>query len=107
MPDAQPFNFQKGSIEFKNISFGHKREKSNNNNSEEGKDDDETLIDPAEVINGNGDDEVKYLFKNLDLKIEAGTTNAIVGPSGFGKTSMLHLLFRIYDPIDGQVLIDG
>ena len=43
----------------------------------------------------------------MDLKIEAGTTNAIVGPSGFGKTSMLHLLFRIYDPIQGQVLIDG
>ena len=47
------------------------------------------------------------MFENLDLCIEAGTTNAIVGPSGFGKTSMLHLLFRIYDPIQGKVLIDG
>ena len=47
------------------------------------------------------------MFENLDLRIEAGTTNAIVGPSGFGKTSMLHLLFRIYDPIQGKVLIDG
>lgn len=108
LPNAKPFNFEKGLIEFKNISFGHKREKSTNSNSEEDeKKDDETLVDPAEVINGNGDEDVKYLFKNLDLKIEAGTTNAIVGPSGFGKTSMLHLLFRIYDPIDGEVLIDG
>ena len=56
-------------------------------------------------ISNEGD--VKYLFQNLDLKIKAGTTNAIVGPSGFGKTSMLHLLFRIYDPSNGQVLIDG
>lgn len=47
------------------------------------------------------------MFQNLNLRIEAGTTNAIVGPSGFGKTSMLHLLFRIYDPIQGQVFIDG
>ena len=47
------------------------------------------------------------MFENLNLRIEAGTTNAIVGPSGFGKTSMLHLLFRIYDPIQGQVFIDG
>lgn len=47
------------------------------------------------------------MFENLNLSIEAGTTNAIVGPSGFGKTSMLHLLFRIYDPLQGQVLIDG
>ena len=53
------------------------------------------------------DDEIKYLFQNFDLKIQAGTTNAIVGPSGFGKTSMLHLLFRIYDPLNGEVLIDG
>jgi len=40
------------------------------------------------------------------LKIDAGTTNAIVGPSGFGKTSMLHLMFRIYDPVEGTVSID-
>ncbi len=53
------------------------------------------------------ENQIKYLFQNLNLKIEAGTTNAIVGPSGFGKTSMLHLLFRIYDPVNGQVLIDG
>lgn len=40
------------------------------------------------------------------MKIDAGTTNAIVGPSGFGKTSMLHLMFRIYDPVEGTVSID-
>ena len=53
------------------------------------------------------EENVRYLFENFNMKIEAGTTNAIVGPSGFGKTSMLHLLFRIYDPNNGQVLIDG
>ena len=53
------------------------------------------------------EDDVKYLFKNFNLEIEAGTTNAIVGPSGFGKTSMLHLLFRIYDPIEGSICIDN
>ena len=46
------------------------------------------------------------MFKNFNLKIDAGTTNAIVGPSGFGKTSMLHLMFRIYDPVEGTVSID-
>ena len=50
--------------------------------------------------------DLRYLFENLNLKVEAGSTNAIVGPSGFGKTSMLHLLFRIYDPQQGEVLID-
>jgi len=48
-----------------------------------------------------------YLFKDLSIEIDAGTTNAIVGPSGFGKTTILHLLFRMYDPEQGRVLIDG
>ena len=51
--------------------------------------------------------EIDYLFKDLNLKIEPGTTNAIVGPSGFGKTTMLHLLYRMFDPQSGSVLIDG
>ena len=41
------------------------------------------------------------------MRIEPGTTNAIVGQSGFGKTTLLHLLFRIYDPSQGRILIDG
>lgn len=34
----------------------------------------------------------EYLFENLSLVIEPGTTNAIVGPSGFGKTTILMLM---------------
>lgn len=37
----------------------------------------------------NGDD---YLFEKLNLEIKPGTSNAIVGPSGFGKTTMLMLM---------------
>jgi len=48
-----------------------------------------------------------YLFENLSLTIKAGTTNAIVGPSGFGKTTMLYLMFRIYDPVGGNIILDG
>ena len=47
------------------------------------------------------------MFEDFSLKIEPGTTNAIVGPSGFGKTTLLNLLFRIYDPSEGKILIDG
>jgi ATP-binding cassette subfamily B protein len=47
------------------------------------------------------------LFRDFNLKIEPGTTNAIIGPSGFGKTTLFNLLFRIYDPTEGRVLIDG
>lgn len=36
-----------------------------------------------------------YLFKDLDIEIKAGSTNAIVGHSGFGKTTMMMLLVRL------------
>ena len=91
-PDAKEFNFSRGSIEFRDVSFGHKRTESRGDS-----------LSGEEQVDGD----IKYLFQNLNLRIEAGTTNAFVGPSGFGKTSMLHLLFRIYDPNNGEILIDG
>jgi ATP-binding cassette subfamily B protein len=43
----------------------------------------------------------------VDLKVEAGSTIALVGPTGSGKTSLVALLARLYDPTEGSVLIDG
>ncbi|XP_048137934.1 ABC transporter B family member 19-like [Rhodamnia argentea] len=47
------------------------------------------------------------VLRNFTLKIEAGTKVALVGPSGTGKSSILALLLRFYDPMEGKVLIDG
>ena len=44
---------------------------------------------------------------DVSLKIGRGEKVALVGPSGAGKTSVLHLLLRFYDPTEGQVLING
>jgi ABC-type multidrug transport system fused ATPase/permease subunit len=41
------------------------------------------------------------------LKVTPGTSNAIVGHSGFGKTTMINMINRIYDPDEGEVFIDG
>jgi len=46
------------------------------------------------------------LLDDFSLDIEPGTTNAIVGSSGFGKTTLFNLLFRIYEPENGTILID-
>ncbi|MCT4554298.1 MAG: ABC transporter transmembrane domain-containing protein [Pelagimonas sp.] len=43
----------------------------------------------------------------VDLRIEAGETVAFVGPSGAGKTTVIQLLQRFYDPQAGQVTLDG
>jgi ABC-type multidrug transport system fused ATPase/permease subunit len=65
------------------------------------------LNDKKSKNGGEVTQEKVYLFKDLTLDFEPGTTNAIVGPSGFGKTTILHLLFRMYDPEEGRMLIDG
>lgn len=44
---------------------------------------------------------------NVNLTIEKGKTIAVVGPSGSGKTTMVDLLPRFYDCVDGQIEIDG
>lgn len=47
------------------------------------------------------------ILKNLNLKIKPGMTVAFVGPSGSGKSTSVQLIQRFYDPIEGQVLLDG
>lgn len=47
------------------------------------------------------------IFNNLNFKIKENESVAIVGSSGVGKTSLLRLLFRLYDPNKGEILIDG
>src|SRR5690625_7683465 len=47
------------------------------------------------------------ILHDVDLVIPAGSTVAVVGPTGSGKSTMAALLPRIYDPTDGRVLIDG
>ena len=43
----------------------------------------------------------------VDLHVRPGETVALVGPSGAGKTTILQLLLRFYDPQEGRVLLDG
>lgn len=47
------------------------------------------------------------LIKDLNLEIKAGSTVAIVGPTGAGKTTLVNLLMRFYDVNQGGIFIDG
>ncbi len=79
----------RGDIEFRNLSFhyGH------------------TLV-AAERGTGqvHGDEAV---LKNINLRVPEGTSLAIVGPTGSGKSTLVSLIPRIYDAAEGTVLIDG
>lgn len=49
----------------------------------------------------------ELVLNNINLKIPKGSTVALVGPSGSGKSTLSDLVPRFYDPVEGEVLIDG
>ena len=53
------------------------------------------------------DDETDSALQGISLAVAAGSTIALVGPTGSGKTSLVALLARLYDPTSGSVSIDG
>ena len=49
----------------------------------------------------------KPVLKNVNIQISPGETIALVGPTGAGKSTIVNLLSRFYEPVEGRVLIDG
>ncbi|MFG6120275.1 ABC transporter ATP-binding protein [Thalassobacillus sp. B23F22_16] len=49
----------------------------------------------------------EYILKDIDFEVTAGQTAAFVGHTGSGKSSIMNLLFRFYDPQKGTITIDG
>ena len=47
------------------------------------------------------------VLQDVDLTVEPGQTVAIVGPTGAGKTTLVSLLLRLYEPASGRILVDG
>jgi ABC-type multidrug transport system fused ATPase/permease subunit len=80
LPSANPIKVHKGKIEFRNVYFSYPR----------------SVYDQQEQV-----------LNNINLSIEPNRLTAIVGKNGSGKSSLLKLITRLYDPTEGQILIDG
>lgn len=74
------------------------------------------LPDAEEIVRASGDVEFRgvsfrynddYVLKNINISARRGEVVAFVGPSGGGKTTLVSLLSRFYDPTEGAVLVDG
>lgn len=71
----------------------------------------EDLTDPRGDVSFEhvrfGYDPEKVIIKDLSFDAQAGQTVAIVGPTGAGKTTLVNLLMRFYDPQGGRITLDG
>jgi ATP-binding cassette subfamily B protein len=76
--DAIELSNVEGRVELKNVFFGY-----------------------------TGKEEGNAILNDFNLEVAAGKIIAVVGPTGAGKTSMISLLLRFYDPWEGEVFIDG
>jgi len=76
-PNSQDLNLSEGSIDFKNVNFKY--------------------ISNIE----------NKVLKDININIAGGKMTALVGHSGSGKSTLLNLIPRIYDPITGEISMDG
>jgi ATP-binding cassette subfamily B protein len=89
-PDTKP----EGEIEFRGLTFTYPTTLSGNDAAAKAK------------TNGHGNG-THPVLQNIDLKIPAGSTLAIVGPTGTGKTTLAALIARLWEAPDGQLYLDG
>ena len=68
---------EKGSIEFKNVSFAY--------------------------LGSDG----QNVLENISFRVQPGETLAVIGATGSGKSTLVHLIPRFYDTTEGEVLVDG
>lgn len=87
------------SIEFRDVSFSYKQRQNDEPQGEE------QLNDKLKF--GESGTEARYIFRHFNLTIKAGEKIALVGVNGAGKTTFVKLLCGMYDPDEGQILING
>ncbi|MBD2042762.1 ABC transporter ATP-binding protein [Microcoleus sp. FACHB-672] len=90
-PDAIALPHVTGKVEYRNVSFAYQKQ---------------TAGDEENAPSPNPETSTPVL-QNLNLLVQPGEAIALVGASGAGKTTLVNLLPRFYDPQAGEIFIDG
>lgn len=94
-PDAEELRNPRGDIDFQNVEFRYPLST-------------ETIIPSLETPSSTiSDANEAPILHNLNFSIKAGQLVALVGPSGAGKTTITHIVPRLYDVQHGSVMVDG
>ncbi len=93
-PDARDLSGGRLGVEFDNVSFRYPAAK-------------ESSVASLELTPQASVDEDTQVLSGVSFRAEPGTMVALVGPSGAGKTTLTHLVSRLYDPTEGRVLMGG
>ncbi|MFE6388774.1 ABC transporter ATP-binding protein [Nocardiopsis dassonvillei] len=93
-PDARDLSGERLGVEFDNVSFRYPAAK-------------ESSVASLELTPQASVDEDTQVLSGVSFRAEPGTMVALVGPSGAGKTTLTHLVSRLYDPTEGRVLLGG
>jgi ATP-binding cassette subfamily B multidrug efflux pump len=105
-PDPVPLQAVRGEIEFRDVWFAYPTTDSPDRG------DRPASVQPAPARPAAGDPPPPpgtdgWVLRGVSFRIRPGESVAVVGHTGAGKTSIINLLLRLYDPQHGQVLVDG
>jgi ATP-binding cassette subfamily B protein len=93
-PNARPLPEEPLSVRFDQVSFRYPGSR-------------EASVASLELTPQVQTDDDTQVLSGVDFTAEPGTMVALVGPSGAGKTTLTHLVSRLYDPTDGTVSVGG
>ena len=94
-PDAQPLPAGNGHVQLRDVTLRYEDPH------------DELGASAAEHADRQAPQSGRAVLRDIDLDVPAGRTVALVGATGSGKTSLVALISRLYDPVAGAVLLDG
>jgi ATP-binding cassette subfamily B protein len=120
-PDARVLSNVRGKLAFEDVSFRYNIKEGSllSNVHRYGSMDQVQAVlsgDKPDQSGGNADGEEELIgpsqaremaLEHISFQVDPGQLVALVGPSGAGKTTLTYLIPRLYDPVEGRILIDG